>query len=46
VLAYIALPTAPSEVLVRTPSGKIVAKEDLSGRAREARETCEGEAEG
>jgi hypothetical protein len=46
VLAYIALPAVPSELLVRTPSGKIVTRENLSRRARDARETCEGEAEG
>jgi hypothetical protein len=45
VLAYIALPSVPSEVVVRTRSGKVVVKENLSRPAREARETCEGEAE-
>lgn len=44
-LAYIPLSTLPSEVLVRTPSGKIVFTENLSRSAREATETCEGEAE-
>ena len=46
VLAYIALPALPSEVLVRTPTGKTVLTENLAHRAREAKETCEGEAEG
>jgi len=46
VLAYIALPALPSEVLVRTPTGKTVLTENLANRAREAKETCEGEAEG
>ncbi len=46
VLAYIALPAMPSELLVRTPAGKTVFTEKLAGRARELKETCEGEAEG
>ncbi len=46
VLAYIALAAVPSEVLVRTPAGKTVLTENLAHRAREAKETCEGEAEG
>lgn len=45
-LAYIPLPAVPSEVLVRTPIGKTVLTENLAHRAREAKETCEGEAEG
>jgi hypothetical protein len=45
-LAYIPLPAVPSEVLVRTPAGKTVFTENLASRAREAKETCEGEAEG
>jgi hypothetical protein len=45
-LAYIALPAVPSELLVRTPTGKTVFTENLTGRARDTRETCEGEAEG
>jgi hypothetical protein len=45
-LAYIALPALPSEVLVRTPTGKTVFTENLARSAREAKETCEGEAEG
>ena len=46
VLAYIPLAAVPSEVLVRTPAGTTVLTENLAHRAREARETCEGEAEG
>jgi hypothetical protein len=46
VLAYIALPALPSEVIVRSPTGKTVHAERFAGQAREARETCEGEAEG
>jgi hypothetical protein len=46
VLAYIPLAAVPSEVLVRTPTGKTVFTENLAHRAREAKETCEGEAEG
>jgi hypothetical protein len=46
VLAYIALPGVPSEVIVRSPSGESIATERLAGQTREARETCEGEAEG
>jgi hypothetical protein len=36
----------PSEVIVRTPSGKTVFTEKLAALARETKETCEGEAEG
>ena len=46
VLVYIALPAMPSELLVRTPNGKAVFTEKLADRARNAKETCEGEAEG
>ena len=46
VLAYIPLAAVPSEVLVRTPTGKTVLTENLAHRAGEAKETCEGEAEG
>lgn len=46
VLAYIALSGFPTEILVRTPAGKTVFTEKLTRRAHEARETCEGEAEG
>jgi hypothetical protein len=45
VLAYIPLAAVPSEVLVHTPTGKTVLTENLAHRAREAKETCEGEAE-
>jgi hypothetical protein len=45
VLVYIALSQVPSEVLVRTPSGKTVFTEHLARLARETAETCEGEAE-
>lgn len=40
VLAYIPLPAVPSEVLVRTPTGKTVFTEDLAHRASEAKETA------
>jgi hypothetical protein len=46
VLAYIALPAIPGEVIVRSPRGKTVHAERFAGQAREVRETCEGEAEG
>jgi hypothetical protein len=46
VLAYIALPGVPTEVIVRDASGKTVSRERMSLQAREAKETCEGEAEG
>jgi len=45
VLAYIALDSMPSRVIVRSPSGKTVSSTDLRKGAREARETCQGEAE-
>jgi hypothetical protein len=44
-LAYIALDGVPDKVIVRSPDGKIVQTEDLSTRAKETRETCEGESE-
>jgi hypothetical protein len=46
VLAYIALPSVPSELLVRTRTGRIVQRERLTRQERESKETCEGEAEG
>ena len=46
VLAYIALPAVPTEVIVRSPSGKAVFTERLGREAREEKEFCEGEAEG
>lgn len=45
-LVYLASASRPEELLVRSPSGKIVMNEDLSRVAREGRETCEGESEG
>jgi hypothetical protein len=45
VLAYSGLKGVPAEVLVRSPAGKTIAVERFAQRAREARETCEGEAE-
>jgi hypothetical protein len=45
VLAYAAVPAVPEELLVRAPSGRTVATQKLTGRARMIRETCEGEAE-
>ncbi|HTY97828.1 MAG TPA: hypothetical protein VMB91_12355 [Solirubrobacteraceae bacterium] len=45
VLAYIALPSVPEELVVRTPAGRTVATISLASTARAAREVCEGEAE-
>jgi hypothetical protein len=45
VLAYGAFSPLPSELLVRTPSGKIIASENQSKAAQADTETCEGEAE-
>jgi hypothetical protein len=45
-LAYIALDSMPTEVIVRSASGKPVAHQDLRSQARDLRERCEGEAEG
>jgi hypothetical protein len=45
VLAYLALPGLPDEVIVRSPEGKIVLRKSYRRQAREVRETCEGEAE-
>ncbi len=45
-LVYLATIGRPEELLVRSPGGKIVIRQDLSGAAREGRETCEGESEG
>ncbi len=44
-LVYAALSTAPTELLIRAPSGRTVATEKLEGVATEAFETCEGEEE-
>jgi hypothetical protein len=46
VLVYLASSSQPEEVVVRSPSGKVVTSEDLSRAASEGRETCEGESEG
>jgi hypothetical protein len=46
VLAYAALSVAPTELLVRAPSGKTITTEKLDGIATEAFETCQGEEEG
>jgi hypothetical protein len=45
VLAYRAFSPLPSELLVRSPAGKIIASEDQSRAAKADTETCEGEAE-
>ncbi len=45
VLAFAAFPAVPSELIVRAADGKTVYVRKLAGIAREARETCEGEAE-
>jgi hypothetical protein len=46
VLVYLASSGRPEEVVVRSPSGKLVMSDDLSRAASEERETCEGESEG
>jgi hypothetical protein len=46
VLAYGAFSPLPSELLVRSPAGKIIASEDRSAAAEADTEICEGEAEG
>jgi hypothetical protein len=43
VLVYVASVSQPEEIVVRSPSGKVVMSEDLSSQGRE---TCEGESEG
>jgi hypothetical protein len=45
-LVYLASVSRPEELLVRSPSGKVLMDDDLSRVARESRETCEGESEG
>ncbi len=45
VLAYVALPSVPEELVVRTQAGKTVATISLASAAHAAREVCEGEAE-
>ncbi len=46
VLVYVAAATVPSELLVRTPSGKTLVSESFGRRATEETEQCEGESEG
>ncbi len=46
VLVYLASEGQPEEVVVRSPSGQVAMSEDLSQKAIEGRETCEGESEG
>lgn len=45
VLVYTASTTVPSELIVRTPSGRTVLTEKLGRLGAEATETCQGEAE-
>jgi hypothetical protein len=45
-LVYLASASRPEELLVRSPSGKVLMNEDFDRAAREGRETCEGESEG
>jgi hypothetical protein len=45
-LVYLASVNQPEEILVRSPNGKTLMKEDRNRTAREGRETCEGESEG
>ncbi len=45
-LVYTALSEPPEELIVRVPDGHTVAAEKLAPLVTEARETCEGEAEG
>ncbi len=45
-LVYVALGSVPEEVLVRTPTGRTLSRTNLAGKARDAREVCQGEAEG
>jgi len=45
VLVYTASATVPSELIVRTPSGKTILTEKLGRLGSEATETCQGEAE-
>ncbi len=46
VLAYLALPSVPEELLVRAPDGRTLSTERFASAARDAHEFCEGEAEG
>lgn len=45
-LVYTVLPEPPEELIVRAPYGHTLAAEKLAPLATEAKETCEGEAEG
>jgi hypothetical protein len=45
-LVYLASVSQPEQILVRSPSGKILMNEERSRAASEGRETCEGESEG
>ena len=45
VVAYGAFPTPPTALVVRAPGGRTLAREDLSRRAVEQNEYCEGYAE-
>lgn len=46
VLVYLASTGQPEEIVVRSPSGKLLMSENRVSRATEGRETCEGESEG
>jgi hypothetical protein len=46
VLVYAAAGTVPSELILRSPSGRTIVTEKLGRLGAEATETCEGEAEG
>lgn len=46
VLVYMASAGQPEEIVVRSPSGKVVMSEDRGSQAVEGREKCEGESEG
>ena len=45
VIAYGAFPAPPTALVVRAPDGRTLAREDLSRRAAEQTEYCEGYAE-
>lgn len=46
VLVYTVLPAPPEELILRAPDGHTISTEKLAPLAKEAAETCEGEAEG
>ena len=46
VLVYAALPSVPQEVVVQTQEGQEGFSHEPPTKARDAREVCEGEAEG